>query len=1206
MDQMMEDIDEKQEFEAQPREEKGEADDEADITQEDCWTVITSYFSEKGLVRQQLDSFDDFIHNTMQEVVEDALPIELYPEPTVPESDPTFERRRITIKFGQIYLSSCAIREFDGSSETMYPNMARMRNLTYSAPLLVDISKKVEVIDEDGNTLRDLPEEDHTQRVFIGQVPIMLQSQFCVLSKLDNRGLTQLGECTYDQGGYFILNGSERVLIAQERMSSNHVYVFNAKMGPGTYLAEIRSMREGSTRPTGSMFIKMMKAPKGSAISGYVLRASIPYIRQEIPVVVVFRALGFVSDREILEHICYDVKGETADKAMMERLRPSLEEAFVIQNQEVALDYIGKRGSTEGATQQERIKYARDILQMHFLPHVGQEEQCEVKKAYFFGFIINRLLSTALGRREPDDRDHFGVKRMDLAGPLLGNLFRQCFAKLLKSVRQYLQKKVEAKKEIPNLSLAVDRTIIEKGLQYSLATGNWTANRKGTPSKTGVSQALQRLTYASTLSHLRRLNSPIGRDGKLAAPRQLHNSHWGFVCPAETPEGHACGLVKNLALMAYISVGGSSSLILEFLEDWSMELLEDIAPEVIPQSTKIFVNGCWVGIHRNPVDLVNTLRALRRHGDFPEEVSVVWSMRSQELHLSSDAGRCCRPLFIVKDQKLEIKKKHIRKLLDDPPNQWKWQDLVKSSLVEYIDASEEETIMCAMTFDDLSNKNYSQTHTHCEIHPSMILGICGSVIPFPDHNQSPRNTYQSAMGKQAMGIYISNFQVRMDTLAHVIYYPMKPLAITHSMDYLHFQELPAGMNCIVAIACYSGYNQEDSLILNQSSIDRGLFRSAFWRSYRDEESEQQELGKPNPQTTFIMSMANYDKLDPDGLIAPGTRVSGENKDIIIGKTTPLPDTEADPSRRERRQTRKDSSTPLRAKEAGIVDQVMLTTSPEDGSKFVKVRVRTIKVPQIGDKFASRHGQKGTCGITYRNEDLPFTVEGINPDIIVNPHAIPSRMTVGHLIECLLGKFGSLAGELGRATPFRDDVTVDGISQALHACGYQERGNEVMYNGHTGEKFESQIFLGPTFYQRLKHMVDDKIHARARGPLASLTRQPTEGRSRDGGLRFGEMERDCMISHGAAQFLRERLFHQSDKYRVHVCDFCGLIAIANLRKNAFECRGCKNTTQISQVYIPYACKLLFQELMAMAIAPRMRTAPHHHPMDIARVTPHTAG
>lgn len=1096
--------------------------------------------------------------------------------------------------------------------------------ISYSAPLYVEMKKEVQYADPNDPENWGITDQKemvwHTEfsdaeytKVFIGKIPIMLHSYYCSLSGLldENLPLEDVGECPYDQGGYFVINGSEKVLIAQERMATNHVYVFaKVQNSPYTFSCEIRSQPEQASKVPSTLFVKLMNSKSGYRSTGGVIKASIPYIGIDVPAMIVFRALGVLSDRDILEHICYDFD----DTEMLLLLKPSIEEAFVIQDKDVALDYIGKRGTTPGMTMDLRIKYASDILRKEFLPHVGVKPHMETRKAFFFGYMIHRLALVALNRRELDDRDHFGKKRLDLAGSLLSGLFRMLFRKLTTDINRYIQKTVEDKRDF-NVVLAVKSAIITRGLQYSLATGNWGDQKKFMESRAGVSQVLSRYTYASTLSHLRRLNTPVGRDGKLPKPRQLHNTHWGMVCPSETPEGQACGLVKNLSLMAYITVGYPARPIMEFLNELVMERVEELNPSIIKESTKIFVNGQWVGVHRDPDTLVQSLRKLRRSVDISPELSVVRDVADKELRLYTDGGRISRPLFIVNDdQSLVITKNMIFRLGDNESGDQvsaDWNDLLRNGMVEYLDTEEEETVMIAMEPEELrrvregrsynqsnpasqdvtvrlkSHGAYVQKYTHCEIHPSMILGICASIIPFPDHNQSPRNTYQSAMGKQAMGIFLTNYQLRMDTMANILFYPQKPLSTTRAMEFLHFRELPAGQNAIVAIGCYSGYNQEDSLIMSQSAIDRGLFRSMCYRVYMDTEKKvgllsTETFEKPSNENCLKLRDGTYEKLDDDGLVSPGTRISGE--DIIIGKTVPLRDDTEILGSRTAVHTKRDASTPLKSTENGIVDQVMLTTT-ESGFKFAKVRVRSVRVPQIGDKFASRHGQKGTVGMTYRQEDLPFTREGLTPDLIINPHAIPSRMTIGHLIECLLSKVGTLTGQEGDATPFTD-VTVESISKILKTFGYQQRGLEVMYNGHTGRKLQAQIYIGPTYYQRLKHMVDDKIHSRARGPVQILTRQPVEGRSRDGGLRFGEMERDCFVSHGAAQFLKERLFDSSDAYRIHVCDMCGLMVIANMAKCQFTCRLCHNSTEISQIHIPYACKLLFQELMSMNIAPRI--------------------
>jgi len=1177
------------------------------VTQEDSWAVISAYFEEKGLVRQQLDSFDEFIQNTMQELVDSSGDIRVSPElqhmvgyndeedaeTAFHESKPVFE-----IKFGQVYLSKPTTVEKDGTVTNMFPHEARLRNLTYSAPLYVDVTMNQYRVPRDINIadpnedMGEVESTEHAKKEFLGYVPIMLRSLFCVLSDKDDADLSDLGECIYDQGGYFVINGSEKVIIAQERLSNNHVYAFRKKQpSKFSWVIETRSQVENSTRPVSTLYIQMYQKGGRGAIEGNQIRSTLPYIRTDVPVVIIFRALGYVADRDIIEHVVYDL----TDGEMMDLFRPSLEEAFVIQRQEVALDFIGRRGSARDVTKDDRIRYASAILQKEVLPHVGTEEHCETKKGFFIGYAVHKLLSCKLGRAEEDDRDHFGKKRLDLAGPLLGGLFRLLFRKLTLDVRRHLQRCLDEGKHF-NIGAAIKSNHVTDGLKYSLATGNWGDKGASAP-KAGVSQVLNRLTYASSLSHLRRCNTPLARTGKQAKPRQLHNTHWGMVCPAETPEGQAVGLVKNLALMAYITTGTAQVPVMEFLEEFSTENLTDILPSVVadPNTCKIFVNGNWVGIHRDPRALVDTFRSLRRMVDIDAEVSIVRDIAAKEVRIYTDAGRICRPLYIVQEQQLVIKKQHILQLQGlSGEKKLTWTDLLMDGIVEYIDTEEEETTMVAMDPLDLdSDESYSSTYTHCEIHPSMILGVCASIIPFPDHNQSPRNTYQSAMGKQAMGIYASNYQVRMDTMAHVLHYPQKPLCTTRAMEFLHFRELPSGVNCIVGILIYTGYNQEDSLIMNQSAIDRGLFRSSYYRCYIDQEKassvgtmgtlNSEIFEKPTQDKTRGMKHGEYGKLDEDGLVAPGTRVSGD--DVLIGKTAPLDSTSNMPSR----YTKRDCSTSMKANENGIVDNVLISTTKE-GYRFTKVRIRNVRVPQVGDKFASRHGQKGTIGMTYRQEDMPFTVEGIVPDIIVNPHAIPSRMTIAQLIECLLGKVVVFQGCEGDATPFTD-VTVEDISTRLHAMGYQKFGNEHLFQGHTGRPMCARVFIGPTFYQRLKHLVDDKVHSRARGPVAMLTRQPLEGRSRDGGLRMGEMERDCLITHGCANFIRDRFFCNSDQYRIHICERCGLTAQANLKKMTYECRtpACHDKpTTICQVEIPYACKLLLQEMMSMCISTRIYT------------------
>jgi len=663
----------------------------------------------------------------------------------------------------------------------------------------------------------------------------------------------------------------------------------------------------------------------------------------------------------------------------------------------------------------------------------------------------------------------------------------------------------------------------------------------------------------------------------------LHNTSWGYICPSETPEGQAVGIVKNLSSQCEVTLSRSSDTIKNYINDDILLLTKiDLYNFNKMKYTKIIINGDWLGYIQNTNKIIDTLKKLRKNGCIHPHTSIYWDINVNILYIYTDGGRPIRPLIIVKDNQSMYTKEVHEKIKDD---NIEWNDLIVNilnegnSFLEYIDPYEINN--CLVSMDLTIDKDDKKKYTHTEIHPSLILGALASCIPFPHHNQAPRNTYQSAMGKQALGVHCTNYNTRFDTFSHVLSYPQKPIIETKMMKYLNTDKLPNGINVIVAIATYSGYNQEDSIIFNKAAIDRGLFTSTFYRTYKDEEKKNQLSGeeekfcRPDKSKLLFPKPYNYTKLNDDGFVPKNTFVS--DSDILIGKVVPLKDDN---------YNYKDNSTSLRKNENGFVDGNYITTN-SDGYRICKLRIRSFRFPEIGDKFSSRHGQKGTVGMIYNPEDMPFTSDGIIPDIIINPHAIPSRMTIAQLIECILGKVCCHTGNIGDGTAF-NKVNVENIAKMLQNSGHEKYGNETLYNGFTGEQLHTQIFMGPTYYQRLKHMSGDKIHSRSSGPIVTMTRQPAEGRSSHGGLRFGEMERDCMIAHGTSNFLKERMMDVSDKYHIFVCCKCNLPAVANPNECIYECKNCNNYNDFKRINLPYSCKLLMQELQSMNIAPRFIT------------------
>ena len=599
-------------------------------------------------------------------------------------------------------------------------------------------------------------------------------------------------------------------------------------------------------------------------------------------------------------------------------------------------------------------------------------------------------------------------------------------------------------------------------------------------------------------------------------------------------------------------------------------------PEPKPNQTKIYINGELLGYCENPVEFTQEMRKKRRKGEISHEMNITYYEDNNEIYIFNDPGRARRPLIIVEEGVPLLKEDHLNKVSN---GKLKWDDLVNNGLIEYLDAEEEENSYIAMSLAELNDE-----HTHLEIDPATMLGICAGIIPFSDHNSSPRNTMEAGMTKQALGLYVSNYALRTDTRAHLLHHPQTPIVKTRIIDATNYDLRPSGQNFVVALMSYEGYNMEDAMVINKGSLERGLARSSFFRSY--DTSEKMYAGGlsdnfevPDKNVKGYRSEEVYRNLDEDGVVNPESYV--ESGDVLIGKTSPPRFLEENLGTIA--DKRRETSVTVRHGEKGIVDAVLLSETVE-GSRLAKIRVRDTRQPEFGDKFASRHGQKGVVGLILSPEDVPFTEFGVVPDLIVNPHAIPSRMSIGQVLEMVAGKAGCLEGKRVDATPFNQTLE-DEIKQQLINNGFESAGCESLYSGVTGERIDAEIFVGVAYYQKLHHMTTDKVYARSRGPVQVLTRQPTEGRAREGGLRFGEMERDCLIAHGAALTLKERLLDESDKYDAIVCENCGMLAVFDKNKNKKYCPICGDV-ETYPVEISYAFKLLLDELKSLCIFPKL--------------------
>lgn len=1106
------------------------------LTKDDRWLLVNCFLKEKGLVRQHLDSYNDFTARGLQEVIDEQSVIET-------------DLPGLAVKLGEVEVGKPTVREAEAYEELIYPREARLRNLTYASSIYLHTA-----LVEDG-----YPKSLASSKVFIGRLPVMVKSNLCYLFQASEERLIELGEDPKDPGGYFIVNGSEKVVVAQEDLAPNKVFVdLGGKGMASTHLAKVFSATPGFRVP-----IVIERLHDGS------LHVSFPSVPGRLPLVVVMRALGLKTDKQIVEAI-------SLDTTIQRELIPSIEVASSIMEVQDALDYVGSRVAV-GQTREFRIHRAEQVLDKYFLPHLGFKPEDRLEKAFFLGQMAEKLLELVVGYREPDDKDHYANKRLKLAGESLTTLFRAVFKRFCRDVKFQLERARSRHRKV-SLEAIIRADVITEGLRHALATGSWGG-------RAGASQLLDRVNYISTLSHLRRVVSPLSRSQPHFEARDLHPTQWGRLCPNETPEGPNCGLVKNLALMARISVGVREKGVEELL--LSMGVIPvNVARRQGVQGAKIILNGRLIGFHEEPGFLVSEIKGKRRRGELSPEVNVAYhhGEKVEEVYVNCDAGRILRPLLVVEDGELKLKPEHIEGLRSGRIG---WSDLEGEGVVEYLDGDEEEEAYIAINPEEATRE-----HTHVEIAPATMFGVCTSLIPYAEHNHSPRNSYEAAMAKQALGFYTSNFTQRMDSRAHLLHYPQKPLTTTSMINIIGYDERPAGQNFIVAVLSYSGYNIEDAVILNKASIERGIGHSTFMRCYEAEErkypgGQEDRIEIPEPTVRGYRASEVYSKLGEDGIIEPETSVLGG--DVLIGRTSPPRFMEEYKEFEAISPVRRETSATMRHGESGIVDSVMMTGTI-DGNKLIKIKVRSPRIPEIGDKFASRHGQKGVVGFIIPQEDAPFTGDGLVPDLIINPHAFPSRMTLGQLLESIAGKAAAMDGRSADGTPFSNEKE-DDVRRLLLRYGFKPNGSEVLYDGRTGEMYKAEVFIGIVYYQKLHHMVTDKMHARARGPVQILTRQPTEGRAREGGLRFGEMERDCLIGHGAALLLKERLVDESDRCIVYICENCGLIGYYDRKGDSprYLCPLCAEKAKVSSVTVSYAFKLLIQELMSFGVAPRIRLA-----------------
>ncbi len=1066
--------------------------------------IARKYLEKHSLVESNITSFNNFIEHRMQEIID--------------EVSNTISNEGFEITLGKIKIGRPNVTEADGSSSLIMPFEARLRNLTYSAPITLELTvRKDEQID--------------SETVEIGRIPIMVKSNVCNTHGMSKEELVENYSDPLDPGGYFIIKGNERVMVMAEDLAENQPFIETNNKGDLTL--KVFSLKGTYRIPT--IISENKDGLFGISFSRF----------KDLPAIVIIKALGLTKESDIVKYI-----GKETDSVIV-----NIYEFVNLATQEDAMMYIAEKTNLQG-TKKEILDRVKQRIDSYLFPHIGQKKEDRMKKAITLCKLIKQFLTAKKNPNLRTDKDHYANKRVRLSGDLLATLFRVNLGILIRDIQYSLQKSSKRKKFF-SIRIIAKSTLFSHRVESAIATGSWTGERSG------ITQNMDKTNYLATISQLQRVSSMLPSDQENFLARTLHPTHYGRFCPIETPEGTEIGLRKNLAILSKVSTRVDLDET-KFLKELESEGLDREGVE----GKEVFFNGRFIGSINNSEEFVKKIIRKRRDNELPIQMNIRDEDNFEMVLISIEPGRVLRPLIIIENSVPKLKNEHIIRLEQD---ELTWEDLVKQGVIEYLDAAEEENALVALYEEEITLK-----HTHLEIDATDLFGVVTALVPYGNHDQSSRLNRGSKTQKQALGLYTANYLCRLDTDVSILQYPQKP--IVRSFVYDTLNTYPAGQNLVVAIMTYEGYNMEDALVFNKGSLDRGVGRSFYFRPYSAVEMNyagglKDDIGLIEKDTSGYKMESNYRFLENDGIIYPEVEVN--EGEVLIGKVSP-PKFLSE-AREISVRTKKDSSVTIRQEEKGIVDAVFVTEDFE-GNKIVQVKTRDQRIPELGDKFATSHGQKGVIGMIVPEEDVPFTSAGIKPDIIFNPHGLPSRMTVGYLLELLAGKVGCLKGEIIDGTSF-SGASKKELESQLKELGFRYDGKEVMYNGITGKKMESKIFIGNLYYLKLKYMVGNRLHGRASGKVALLTRQPTEGRARGGALRLGEMEQQALVAHGASLLLKER--YDSDKVILPICTKCGDIGIDDNLKNRIICPMC-NSEEIEHIEVSYAFKLLLEELQGLHI------------------------